>query len=247
MSLLATPTFTGSGTDTFYVKTGGTSSGGVATIQGLSGTVGITGTGITVGTSGQNITLTATSGGAVSGTSFTNSTSPSQVNFTSTAYPLASPPVAAPALIGVGFNPSNIVIDISSLSAFKMLRVMCKGGNLQNNNSGAGRGEVIAVWSELTSNPSTVGANFLPNLWAPACAPNLSATGTDALVLNNNSTLALQTFLTIGASGPPNGDNLFQSVYIPNPGATLVLWVCAVQGAGRVWFDSAQFQVVGVL
>jgi hypothetical protein len=40
---------------------------------------------------------------------------------------------------------------------------------------------------------------------------------------------------------------LFQSVYIPNPGATLVLWVCAVQGAGRVWFDAAQFQVVGVL
>lgn len=59
MSLLATPTFSGAGSsDTFYVKIGGSSSGGVSTLQGLSGAVGITGTGLTVGTSGQNITLT---------------------------------------------------------------------------------------------------------------------------------------------------------------------------------------------
>lgn len=66
MSLLATPTFTGAGTDTFYIKTGGSAGGGVATIQGLSGTVGITGTGITVGTSGQDITLTASGAGVAS-------------------------------------------------------------------------------------------------------------------------------------------------------------------------------------
>jgi hypothetical protein len=66
MSLLATPTFTGAGTDTFYVKTGGAAGGGVATLNGLSGTVGITGSGITVGASGQNITLTATGGGVAS-------------------------------------------------------------------------------------------------------------------------------------------------------------------------------------
>lgn len=222
--------------------------GGVATIQGLSGAVGITGTGITVGTSGQNITLTATgSGGAITGTSFSNTTTPATVNYTSTAYPIGSPPTTAPALLQQGFNPSNIVIDISSLSAFKMIQIRVLGGNLQNNNTGAGRGEVVALWSELTANPNITGSVFNPALWANACAPNLSATGTDALVLNNNSTLALQTFLAIGPSGPPNGDNLFQSVFIKNPGNTLVLWCCAIQGAGRVWFDGLQVAVSGVL
>jgi len=70
MSLLATPTFSGTGTnDTFYVKIGGSTSGGVSTLNGLSGTVAIAGdAGVGVSAAGSTVQL-ATVGRPVSASS----------------------------------------------------------------------------------------------------------------------------------------------------------------------------------
>lgn len=88
MSLLATPTFSGvAETETFYVRVGSPAVAGVASVQGISGLVGVSSTdsSITVGASGQNVVLTTTgnalapstvsASGAISGATLTGTTS----------------------------------------------------------------------------------------------------------------------------------------------------------------------------
>jgi hypothetical protein len=262
MSLLATPTFAGvAETETFYVRQGAPQVAGVASVQGVSGAVGITSSdsSITVAVAGQNVNLTTTGNalapstvsasgaitsattitatGAVSGASFSNST-PGVVAFTTPNYG-ATPPVDATQIMdGNLHSASATTFSVSALSNYKSLKVAFTGGSIYNNSAGGGTWTATLYLCSIAAVPA-VGAALNPNVLVPISLPSQYT----QLTGNVGGSLSLNV-----VPGASFNQQQLMSVVIPYPSTgTLTIWDYCTSGATRTWVNDLTITVSGIL